>query len=80
MRTTVRLPDGLHRRAKQHAAATGTTFTQLLEEGLRLVLDRATTSQERAPYVVDPLPECGGMQPGVDLNDSAALMDRMERE
>jgi predicted transcriptional regulator len=64
MRTTVRLPDELHARAKQRAAESGMTFTELLEEALRLVLRDA-----------DPVDQ---PEAGVDLTDSAALVDLME--
>lgn len=38
MRTTVILPDALAEWAKRRAAEDGTTLTNLIEEGLRLVL------------------------------------------
>ena len=79
MRTTVRLPDELFRRAKAHAADNGITFTRLLEDALRLVMrqqDRAADAP--GPYDVQPLPAGRGLQPGVDLDDQAALLDLME--
>ncbi|MFP5308672.1 MAG: ribbon-helix-helix protein, CopG family [Actinomycetes bacterium] len=79
MRTTVRLPDDLYRRAKARAAESGVTFTQLLEDALRLVLARTDTAgEEAAPYEVRPLPAGDGLQAGVDLHDQAALLDVME--
>jgi len=79
MRTTVRLPDELHARAKQHAAESGMTFTDLLEEALRLVLrDTDRIDEPGARYQVHPLPAGEGVQPGVDLTDSAALVDLMD--
>lgn len=36
-------------------------------------------SEAREPYVVHPLPEGRGLQPGVDLDDSGALLDLMEQ-
>lgn len=77
MRTTVRLPDDLHRRARQRAAEAGISFTDLLAEALRLALrDESATAQDH--YAVQPLPAGRGVLAGVDLNDTAALMDRME--
>lgn len=70
MRTSVRLDDGLLKRARQEAKRRGVTLTSLIEQGLQLVLLRGIE-----------LPEChagGGTLPGVDLNDSAALLDRMD--
>ncbi len=79
MRTTVRLDEALMERARQEADRRGVTLTSLIEQGLQLVLRRPLKRSERAHVVV---PECkagGGTLPGVDINDSAALLDRMER-
>ncbi len=46
MKTTVELPDELFRRAKAEAALRGRRFKDLIEEGLRLVLQ--TPRKERA--------------------------------
>ena len=78
MRTTVRLDDALLERAKREAARRGLTLTALIEHGLRLVMSRPAT-RARAERVA--LPVCrrgGGTLPGVDLDDSASLLDRME--
>lgn len=79
MRTTVRLDDALLEQAKQVAAQRHETLTALIEQGLRLVLARSRPSQVRRKRVV--LPTCragGGVLPGVDLDDSAVLLDVME--
>ena len=78
MRTTVRLDAGLLERARQEAARRGVTLTSLIEQGLRLVLRKPLKRSER-PVIA--LPECragGGVLPGVDLDDSADLLDRMD--
>jgi len=78
MRTTVRLDDALLDRARQEAARRGVTLTSLIEQGLQLVLRRPLKRSER-PRV--QLPECragGGVLPGIDLDDSDALFDRLE--
>jgi hypothetical protein len=77
-RTTVRLDDTLLDQAKREAARRGGTVTGLIEEGLRLVLaaDKGTAKRPRVK-----LPVCrmgGGTLPGVDLSNSAALLDIME--
>ena len=78
MRTTVRLDDALLDRARQEAARRGTTLTSLIEQGLRLVLRRPLKPDER-PLVTLPVSRVsGGVLPGVDLDNSAALLDRME--
>jgi ribonuclease PH len=78
MRTTVRLDDALLERAKREAQRRGETLTSLIERGLRLVLARPQPRRER--YHVE-IPVCragGGTMPGVDLDDSAALLDIAE--
>jgi plasmid stability protein len=82
MRTTINLPDGLVEHAKEHAAAHGRTFTSLVEEGLRVLLDRQRHEADVAP---EPLPAYG--EPSgdvlVDLADRdavwAALDDGSQR-
>jgi hypothetical protein len=78
MRTTVRLDDALLERARREAERRGVTLTSLIERGLRLVL--AGAQKRREPRRVQ-IPVCragGGTLPGVDLNDSAALLDIVE--
>lgn len=78
MRTTVRLDDALLERARREAARRGVTLTSLIEQGLKLVLRKPLRHEER-PKVT--LPECrvgGGVLPGIDLDDSATLLDRLE--
>ena len=74
-RTTVRLPGDLLKRAKRKAAAEGRTLTALIEDGLRLVLtDRANTAPKKR--IVPPVSSAsGGLMPGIDLNDTAALQE-----
>lgn len=79
MRTTVRLDDALLARAKREAARRGITLTALIEQGLRLAMRQPLkpSATERVA-----LPECragGGVAPGVELDDSAGLLDRMDR-
>jgi hypothetical protein len=78
MRTTVRLDEALLERARLEATKRKTTLTSLIEQGLELVLRRPMKRPEHPPVA---LPECragGGTLPGVDLNDSASLLDRMD--
>lgn len=79
MRTTVRLDDALLERAKREAARRGTTLTALIERGLRLAMRQPLKPVEKECIV---LPECrvgGGVAPGVNLDDSASLQDRMDQ-
>ncbi len=78
MRTTVRLDDDLLKQVKQYAVEHGMTFTDVLHQALRELLAsrRRVRGRERVP-----LPSfCGeGLQPGIDLDDAAALLELMER-
>jgi len=77
MRTTVRLNDRLLAEAKKHAAASGKTLTSLLEDALRETLARRR-GRARSRRVRLKTVKGGGVRPGVDLDDSAALLDVME--
>ena len=76
MRTTVDLPDDLLAQAKQAAFASKRTLTQVIEDAVREALARR---KRRAPQSFE-LPVFGGdgIQPGVDLDDTAALLDVMD--
>jgi hypothetical protein len=78
MRTTVRLDDQLLAAAKEHASRTGRTLTALLEDALRtfLALERRPRNRRRTKL---PTFNGGGLQPGIDLDNSADLLDLMER-
>jgi hypothetical protein len=78
MRTTVRLDPGLLDRAREAAEERGETLTSLIERGLRLVLARGDAPQPRRRVRLPVSNATGGTLPGVDLNDSAALLDVME--
>jgi predicted component of type VI protein secretion system len=74
-RTTVRLPDDLIERAKRRAAADGRSLTALIEEGLRRVLNDRR-GEARASRALPPVSAAsGGLAPGIDLDDSAALQE-----
>jgi len=55
MRTTVDIPDELFRRAKSEAALRGIKLKDLVEEGLRLVVEKAPTEAPR-PEAPKPKP------------------------
>jgi hypothetical protein len=80
MRTTVRLDEGLLHKAKQESARRGETVTALIERGLRLVLAASTRAPRRQQIVLPESPprRGKGTRPGVDLDDSAALLDILE--
>lgn len=77
MRTTINLPDDLMRAAKQEALDSSRTFTQVVEEALRTTL--AARSRDGTQRVRVQLPtSAGAPRPGVDLDDSALLLELME--
>lgn len=62
MRTTVDLSDDLFRRAKAEAALRGRKFKDLVEEGLRRVLDQSEPSVATAPASLhDSMQDCCGV-------------------
>ena len=78
MRTTVRLDDALLDRARREAARRGTTLTALIEQGLRSVLVPPALKSPRRRVNLPVSSQGGGAMPGVDVNNSADLLDRME--
>lgn len=78
MRTTVRFDDALLDRARREAVRRGVTLTSLIEQGLRLALRRPLKKPEQP---LARLPECragGGVLAGVNLDDTASLLDRLD--
>jgi hypothetical protein len=78
MRTTIRLDEHLLAEAKQRAARRGITLTAVIEQALRESFSRQSRQPERAPVKL-PVWGQGWLRPGVDLDDSAALLDLLER-
>ena len=77
MRTTVRLDDQLLVAVKEHAAKTGRTLTALLEDALRAFLALEGRPPRHRPRPLATFGE-GGLQPGVDLDNTSDLLDLME--
>ena len=77
MRTTIRLDDPLLREAKKLASETGRTLTAVIEDALREVLARRRQPQPRSRVKFTTFGG-KGLRPGVDLDDSAALLHLME--
>jgi hypothetical protein len=76
MRTTIRLEEALLRRAKSVAAASGRSLNDFIADAVRAaVTPRA--GREAGPVI--PVFKGGALLPGVDLDDSAGLLDLMDR-
>ena len=78
MRTTVRLDDRVLAEAKKYAAETGRTLTSVLEDALRETLTRRSARAKGVRRVRLRTVEGDGVRPGVDLDDTAALLALME--
>lgn len=80
MRTTLMLPDDLYREVKRLAADSGRTVTSVVEEALRAAVARHRDDGARpgGPAFRVAAVGSGGLQPGIDLTDSATLLDAME--
>lgn len=74
----MRLDEALLERARAEATRRKTTLTALIEQGLELVLRRPMRRPEHRPVTLPVCRSGGGTSPGVDLNDSASLLDRMD--
>jgi hypothetical protein len=77
MRTTIRLDDPLLRRAKAQAAASGRSLNDFIADAVRAAVVPRGRAVERLPI---PTFSGRGLRPGVDLDDTASLLDVMNRE
>jgi hypothetical protein len=78
VRTTLRVDDELLWRAKSYAARKGRSLTSVFEEALRRLLSEAERLDKRERVELPVSVARGGLLPGVDLDDSAALQEVME--
>ena len=76
MRVTIRLEEQLLREARKRARDSGRTLSAVIEDALReaFARDPADAAKNR----ISLLTVAGRLQPGVNLDDSAALPDLME--
>lgn len=77
MRTTVNIDDQLLIEVKTVAARSGRTMAAVIEDALRQALAARGSNGQVSPVTL-PTHDGGGVQPGVDLDDSASLLDLME--
>jgi hypothetical protein len=77
MRTTVRLDEALLTQAKKLAVDTGRSLTQVIEDSLRIALALRQKKGQSAPIKLHTSGG-GGLRPGVDLSNNAALLDLMD--
>lgn len=77
MRTTIKIDDRLLAEAKARAATTGRTLNAVVEDALREALSRRGRDGGGRRVELPTFPG-GRLVPGVDLDDSAALLEQME--
>ena len=77
MRTTIRIDEQLLKEAKQLAARRGKSLTSIIEDALRESLARQHEAGQRERVRLVTF-SGKGLLPGVDLDDSAALLDLLE--
>ena len=78
LRTTVRLEESLLEQAKAVAAQQNKTLTSLIEEGLYLAIKQAQNPAPRKKVVLPVSTRTGGTWPGIDISNSADLLDIMD--
>lgn len=79
MRTTIRIDEQLLKKAKEAAARNGKSLTSIIEDALRESLSWQIGPERNEPIRLVTF-KGQGLLPGVDLDDSAALLDLMESE
>jgi hypothetical protein len=79
MRTTIHIPDDILAEFKRQAAKSHRTLASVITDALREALARRRKQAPKGPVQLTTF-DGGGLQPGVDLDDSAALLDRLETE
>jgi N-acetylmuramoyl-L-alanine amidase len=78
MRTTVDLDMQVLQEAKQRAAERHTTLSVIVEEALREAAARRRHAVPAGRVTLTTDPGHGGVRPGVDLADNAALRDLLD--
>lgn len=78
MKTTLDLNDVLIGNAKILAVQQRTTLTRIVEEGLRLRLDKPTSGKPQAPFRFPVMKGKGGLAPGIDPCSNSSLLDAAE--
>jgi len=76
MRTTINLRDQAIKLGKQKAREAGKSLGEVIIDAI-LAVYGTRGPRPRGRYDL-PVSGSGGLQPGVDLDDSSALVDRMD--
>ena len=78
MRTTLTIDDGLLAEAKERAARSHRTVSEVVEDAMREAFARRAAGERTR--LVDLPTSPGGPRRGVDLDDNAALRDLVNEE
>jgi hypothetical protein len=79
MRTTITLDDGLARDVRRRAAKLGISVSALIERTLRDALMRSAAREAPRPFRLVTVGG-GGLQPGIDLERAAKLVEAEDAE
>jgi hypothetical protein len=79
IRTTLTIDDSLLAEYKRVAADTHRTLSYVIQDALRETVARRRDAAARQPVRL-PVIGGGGLQPGVDLDDNARLLELLEAE
>lgn len=77
MKTTLNIDDSVMQRLREEAARQGKTMSELVEAGLRRVLEEPVPETDQ---VREPLPQWRSGGAFVDVADRDALYERMDRD
>lgn len=77
MKTTLNIDDSVMQRLREEAARQGRTMSELVEAGLRRVLDEP---EQNVDEVREPLPQWQSGGALVDVADRDALYERMDQD
>jgi hypothetical protein len=78
MRTTIRLDDELLKQLKAVALESGRTMNEVVEDACREFIYRIRDARSRPRAKLTISYGEGGVFPGIDINNSAALLDIMD--
>jgi hypothetical protein len=80
MLKTLNIDDNLLHEAEAFATQQGTNLNTLIETSMREMLQRYRQESKEPKKIKLPTFHGDGLQPGIDLNNSHALLDLMEKE
>lgn len=80
MKTTVDIPDDLFIAAKKRAAELRQPLRALIERGLRAELAQAAARRRQKPRTIRWVTVAGGLPPGVDVSDRAAMHEWLRQQ